>query len=113
MNIYKETSKSEKLKFFRCNIRIYDKKNMMKRWTENLKDTYKKNDPKLYEDIITGEIMHTPLKRRYKWKSPEMDKITNFCPPLPYLSSSHYLIAKSILEIIKEPEKCPGGSQKE
>ena len=64
----------------------------------------------MYKDITIKAIINT-VKRTHKWKSLGIDKITNYWPHHFY--STHQLITKLILEIIKEPEKYLIGSQKE
>ena len=67
-------------------------------WIENIKDTYKNNEPRMYEDIAIEEIINA-LKYLLKWKLPGIDKITNFW--LHHLSSANQLMAKLISEILK------------
>ena len=64
----------------------------------------------MHEDIKIEEIIDT-FKRTHKFKSPGIDKITNFW--LQHLSSTHQLLTEFISEIIKELEKFLVGSQKE
>ena len=60
----------------------------------------------MYEDITIEEIINT-LKLKHKWKSLGIDKIPNFWHY--HLPSTHQLMTKLILEIIKEHEKYPNG----
>ena len=60
---------------------------------ENIKDTYKNNEPQMYEDIPTEEIIYT-LRCTRKWKSPVIDKKTNFW--FHHLSSKNHLAKKLI-----------------
>ena len=47
----------EELKSFLSNIQNYKKLYKKKaKFTKNIKDTYKNNEPPMYKDITTGEI---------------------------------------------------------
>ena len=63
-----------------------------------------------YTKILQWKIMNIP-KYTHKWKSPGIDKITNFW--LRHVFFTHQLMTKFISEIIKEPEKFLNDSQKE
>ena len=69
-------------------------------------NTFINNEPQTYriEKIINA------LNGTHKWKSLDIDKIANFC--LHRLSSTHKLMTKLILKVIKEPEKYLIGTQK-
>ena len=87
MNV-KKTPTIEKLKIFWSNMwrhqKSYDKKT---RLIENLKDTLKKNEPQMFDNIPTEKIKNS-LKHTYKWKAPEIDKMNKL---LSSLSSTHSL----------------------
>ena len=99
----KKTHTIEELKSFSGNTWNHKKSsNKKEKWIENIKVTYKNNEPQMYEDITIEEIINT-LKRTHKWKSLGIDKMTNFW--FHHLSSTHQLITKLISEINNEPEK--------
>ena len=84
---------------------IYKKLHYPKaKWIENVKDTYNDNEPRMREDITTGEIINI-LKRPHKWKSPGIDIITKFW--LHHLSLTHQLMTKLTSGIIKGTENIP------
>ena len=51
------------------------KNNNKARWIENIKDTYRNNEPQMYEDFKVKEIINI-LKHAHKWKSAGIDKVT-------------------------------------
>ena len=89
----KNDKKVEKLKTFWSIIWSHKKPYCKKSKVDRKYKKYKNKEPQKYEDITMEEVINT-LKRTYKWKLPEIDKISNFW--LHYLSFTYRLMAKLI-----------------
>ena len=68
-------------------------------WINKVAEKYKNIETQSWDDI-TIEELQIALKRSQQWKSPGIDKVSNFW--LYHIPAMHKLLAKQMPEIISE-----------